>query len=377
VKIYHLYGAMDLRLEEADTPVPGFGEVQIRTAYVGICGSDMPRIIRGEGIPFFPATLGHEFSAVVTEVGAGVTRLLPGDHVVVAPRLACGRCIHCRNGNAGQCTDGKFLGLSVPNIGGFAEYNVLPEKNLVKLPMEMALTHAAMVEPITVGLHALSLMKFDPEKPVAVIGAGTIGMLLIQSIHALGAKTIYVFDVDDSKLRQAAAFGASRCYNTRSEGFVARFMEDTDNYGAPQVLEAVGIQKTILLALEIASVMADVALIGDVLEPITIPAFDFKRRFAYHQLHLHGVYQSYTDGFPGKEFGRAIDLINRGRIDLQPMIHAVDRLSRLLSYMELAQTPGAIHGKLIFYFDTPENSEKPSVQTGLSNSNQNTAKLQK
>ena len=352
MRIYRLYGGMDLRLEEAPVPLPGPGEVQIQTAYVGICGSDIPRILKGEGTPFFPATLGHEFSAVVTGVGRDVERLHEGDHVVVAPRLVCGTCVHCRDGNAGQCREGKFLGLAVPDVGGFAEYNVLPEKNLIKLPPNMDLAQAAMVEPITVGLHALSLMKFDPAKPVAVIGAGTIGMLLIQCIHALGEKAIYVFDIDDGRLKQAAAFGAAHCYNTKQEGFIERFMEDTDDYGVPQVLEAVGIQKTILLSLEIASVMADIALIGDVLEPITIPAFDYKRRFAYHQLHLHGVYQSYTKGFPGPEFGRAIDLISQGRINLIPMIHSTDHIDRLMAHMEQVKA-GEVGGKLLFYFDKP------------------------
>lgn len=351
MKIYRLYGAMDLRLEEASKPIPQAGQVQIHTAYVGICGSDMPRILKGEGLPFFPATLGHEFSAVVTQVGEGVKNLQVGDHVAVAPRLVCGSCIHCRNGNAGQCLEGRFLGLAVPDVGGFAEFNVLPEKNLVKLPKELDLAHAAMIEPITVGLHALSLMNFDTEKPVAVIGAGTIGMLLVQSVLALGAKTVYVFDVDPNKLEKAAAFGASHCYNTRDADFLERFMADTDGYGAPQVLEAVGIQSTILLALQIASVMGDIALIGDVLEPITIPAFDFKRRFAYHQLHLHGVYQSYTGEFPGIEFDRAVNLIHQKKIQLEPMIFKVDSMDHLMDHMRAAKKQGSINGKLILSFD--------------------------
>lgn len=350
MKIYRLYGAMDLRLEQAPTPKPGPGEVQLRTAYVGICGSDMPRLLHGKGVPFFPATLGHEFSAVVTEVGPGVSNVRPGDHVVVAPRFACGRCIHCRSGNAGQCVEGRFLGLAVPDTGGFAEYNVLPAQNAVRIPAGMDMAQAAMVEPITVGLHALSLMRFDPEKPVALIGAGTIGMLLLQSIHARGAKQISVFDVDPAKLRQAAAFGAAHCYNTGEPDAAEQFLRDTDGYGAPQVLEAVGIQQTILLALQIASVMADVAMIGDVLEDITIPAFDYKRRFAYHQLHLHGVYQSYTNGFPGEEFDRAVRLIASGGIQLTPMIACVDELNTLPEHLCAAAAGHAPAGKMIFRF---------------------------
>ncbi|NCB05823.1 MAG: galactitol-1-phosphate 5-dehydrogenase, partial [Clostridia bacterium] len=139
MRIYRLYGAMDIRREEAPAPVPAPDEVLIRTAYVGICGSDMPRILTGEGVPFFPSTIGHEFSAVVTEVGSKVRGLRPGDRVAAAPRLVCGSCVHCKSVNPGQCISGRFLGLGVPDVGGFAEYNALPEKNLVKLPPGMSL----------------------------------------------------------------------------------------------------------------------------------------------------------------------------------------------------------------------------------------------
>ena len=350
MRIYRLYGAMDIRREDAPTPVPAPDEVLIRTAYVGICGSDMPRILKGNDVPFFPSTIGHEFSAIVTQVGSDVRGLQPGDRVVVAPRLVCGSCIHCKNGNAGQCIDGRFLGLGVPDVGGFAEYNALPQKNLIKLPPEMSLVEAAMIEPITVGLHALSLMHYTPERPVAVIGTGTIGMLAIQCMHAFGAQTIYAFDMDDRKLALAAQFGATYCYNTRDDNFFDRFMDDTEGYGAPQVLEAVGGEKTILLALEVGAVMADIAIIGDVLEAVTIPAFNFKRRISYRQLHLHGVYQSYTDGFPGIEFNRAVQLINKGKLNLKPLIYSVDSIDNFQRYFEKAKTPGAINGKMIFSF---------------------------
>lgn len=349
MNIYRLYGAMDLRKETKETPIPGPGEVQIRTAYVGVCGSDLPHLLRGEGVAKFPSTLGHEFSAVVTAVGEGITSLVPGDHVVVAPRLTCGKCVHCRNGNPGQCVEGRFFGLAVEDLGGFAEYNVLPERNLVKIPADMDMAQAAMVEPITVGLHALSLMKFDPEKPVAIVGLGTIGMLLLQSIFGLGAKTVYAFDIDPKKLEKAEKFGA-KCYNTGDPDCEEKFMADTDGYGAPQVLEVVGIQKTIMFSLHIASVMADVALIGDVWEPITFPVFEYRRLVGFHQLHLHGVYQSYTDGFPGKEFGRAIDLIGKNKYDLKNMIASLDSMDNVMKYMEEIKNGAPVSGKLLFRF---------------------------
>lgn len=144
--------------------------------------------------------------------------------------------------------------------------------------------------------------------------------------------------------------GAARCYNTSDPDAAEQFLRDTDGYGAPQVLEAVGIQQTILLALQIASVWADVAMIGDVLEDITIPAFDYKRRFAYHQLHLHGVYQSYTNGFPGEEFDRGCPLDRVRRIQLTPMIACVDDLNTLTEHLRAAAAGHTPAGKMIFRF---------------------------
>lgn len=347
--IYRLYGAMDIRKEKKERPMPQKGEALIRTAYVGMCGSDMPRVIKGE-VPFFPSTIGHEFSAVVEEVGEGVTSLKKGDKVAIAPLLVCGKCKNCIEGNPGQCINAKFLGLRVPDVGGLAEYNVLPEENLVKCPKDMDLKYAAMAEPVTVALHAMNLMHFTPEKPVAIIGAGTIGMLAVQCAHAFGAKTMYVFDVDDRRLMQAKKFGATHVYNTKSEGYLEKFMEDTDGFGSPQVIEAVGIQDTILLALEIGSVMCETAIIGEVREPVTIPAFNFYRRFSYRQQNLHGVYQSYTGKFPGKEFPMAIEMINNGQIQLDELIYCVDKMENLLARFEEAKTPGKVTGKMIFEF---------------------------
>lgn len=347
--IYRLYGAMDIRREQTEKPVPKKGEALIRTAYVGMCGSDMPRVLKGE-VPFFPSTIGHEFSAVVEEVGEGVTSLKKGDKVAIAPLLVCGGCKNCPEGNPGQCINAKFLGLRVPDVGGLAEYNALPAQNLVKCPDDMDLRYAAMAEPVTVALHAMNLMHFTPEKPVAIIGAGTIGMLAVQCAHAFGAKTMYVFDVDDKRLEQAKKFGATHVYNTKTEGFLEKFMEDTDGFGSPQVIEAVGIQDTILLALEIGGVMCETAIIGEVREPITIPAFNFYRRFSYRQQNLHGVYQSYTGKFPGKEFPQAIEMIHSGQIRLEELIYCVDHMDNLTERFQEAKTPGKVTGKMIFHF---------------------------
>ncbi len=346
--IYRLYGAMDVRKEAAEKPVAGKGEALVRTAYCGICGSDLPRIINGEIVNAqFPCTLGHEFSGIVEAVGEGCT-LEPGDHVSIAPLLVCGKCVNCKNGNPGQCISSSFLGLRVKDTGGFAEYNVLPEENLVKLPRDVSLIHAAMTEPVTVALHALSLMHFTPEKPLAVIGAGTIGMLVVQCARALGCKTLYVFDISEKRLELAKKLGASYTYNTGADGFLERFLADTDGYGSPQVAEAVGIESTILLALEVGSVMCETAIIGEVRRDVTIPAFNFYRRFSYRQQSLHGVYQSYTGMFPGVEFKRAAELMHGG-LELDPLIYCVDSFDNMMPYIEKASR-GEVTGKMIFSF---------------------------
>ena len=320
----------------------------MKTEYVGICGSDIPRIINGD-VPFLPTTLGHEFSGTVVEVGDGCC-LSPGDKVLVVPLLVCGECPNCKNGNAGQCVSSKLIGLRAVNKGGFSEYNVIPEKNLIKLSPKFDMVHAAMIEPLTVALHALSLIGFDPSLPIAVIGTGTIGNLVIAAAKAFECRQIYAFGRNDAELELAKTFGAVKVFNTSDSLVLESFSDSTNGIYSPQVVEAVGKEETVNLALELCSVMGNIALIGMPKSEIKLSAYTFYRRLVFRQQHLHGVYHSYTNGHPGEEFPKAINMIENSKIPLDEMIYSIDNMENLLSYFRRIESGEKITGKMLFHF---------------------------
>ncbi len=348
MKSLQLFGPMDLRQIELDTPVPGDDEVLVRTEFCGLCGSDRPRLLFGE-VPFFPNTLGHEFSARVAAVGKNVRSVVPGDLVAAVPLIVCHHCRNCRTGHYGQCENKKFIGLRVENKGGFSEYNVLPAVNVIKVPDGVSGWEAAMIEPISVALHAMFRSGMKPGSDIAVIGAGTIGKLIIQSARAMGAREIFVFDNVQSQLDDVAGKPADHCYNTAEEGFFEAYLKDTQGYGCPYVMEAVGIQPTVSLALKAAATNGNVVLVGYLDKPLS---FDPKevRLILENELNLLGVWQSYDLDFPGDAFRLGLYYLSRGVYDTQGMLDRIIRPDEIPAACEDWKIPGKVRGKIIVDF---------------------------
>lgn len=353
MKITRLYGAMDFRTEEAEEPICPPGYVKARTLYVGLCGSDRPRGLFGE-VPFFPSTIGHEFSSVITEIGEGVTSVKVGDVVAVVPLMVCHKCAPCRTAHYGQCLNKKFLGLRVPDVGGFAEYNVLPEANVIKVPEGLSPIHAAMIEPVSVALHGIFRSGFQPGHDVAVVGAGTIGLLVIQALRAMGAKKIHVFDAVDSQLERAKRLGADYLYNTSAPDFIDRYHELTGGLGCSYVMEVVGIQETTSLALQLAAVNANIALIGYLDKPLAFNAAEV-RKILEQEFNLIGVWQSYDLDFPGDAWRLGLEYLRDGKFDVEDMIDRVVTPDHLLDAFNDWRSPGKVKGKMIIDFTGSQN----------------------
>lgn len=348
MKSLQLFGAMDLRQVEMDMPVPGDDEVLVRTEYCGLCGSDRPRLLFGE-VPFFPNTLGHEFSARVAAVGKNVKSVVPGDLVAVVPLIVCHHCKNCRTGHYGQCENKQFIGLRVENKGGFSEYNVLPECNVIKVPDGVSGWEAAMIEPISVALHAMFRSGMKPGSDIAVIGAGTIGKLIIQSARAMGAREIFVFDNVQSQLDDVAGNLADHCYNTSDEAFLDSYLRDTQGYGCPYVMEAVGIQPTVSLALKAASTNGNVVLVGYLDKPLAFTSAEV-RLILENELNLLGVWQSYDLDFPGEAFRLGLYYLSRGVYDTKSMTDHIIRPDEIMTVCEDWKIPGKVRGKIIVDF---------------------------
>ncbi|UUV20107.1 galactitol-1-phosphate 5-dehydrogenase (plasmid) [Fusobacteria bacterium ZRK30] len=312
MKALVLHAKEDLRYEEIATPIINSDEVLIKVRATGICGSDFPRVLGGES-RYFPNILGHEFSGEIAEIGDKVTHLVSGDKVTGAPLKPCMECDDCLSGNHAQCKHYSFIGSR--EFGTFAEYVKMPARNVVKLPEGCSFVQGAFIEPITVALHGLFLADFKGASSVAIVGAGTIGLLALQCAKAMGAKTITAFDISEANLEKAKKLGADYIVNTSSKDMRKQIKEITKGKGFEYVIESAGVQFTEILSLEIAGVKGNVMYIGTPHSEIKLQQneFEFINR---KELLVRGSWMSYSNPWPGKEWTIAGDYLSTGKINV-------------------------------------------------------------
>ncbi len=227
MKAYVLHGINDLRLEEVKTPKPGEHEVLVKVCAAGICGSDIPRIFQN-GTYSFPLIPGHEFAGVVETIGELVDEKWLGKRVGIFPLIPCHKCIPCQNKQYEMCRKYSYLG-SRTN-GGFAEYVLVPENNLLELPDEVAFEQAAMLEPMAVAIHAIRKSQVRQEQSVAIYGLGTIGLLLCMFLLYEGIQNIFVFGNKEFQKKCALKLGISEeNYCNTQEQDVHKWIIDKTN----------------------------------------------------------------------------------------------------------------------------------------------------
>ncbi|XP_035826585.1 sorbitol dehydrogenase-like [Aplysia californica] len=205
-----LYKTDDLRMEDLPVPKPGPGQVQLSMQEVGICGSDVHfwtngRI--GDYIVKAPMALGHEASGIVSELGQGVTSLKVGDRVAIEPGVPCRMCNYCKTGRYNLCVDMKFCA-TPPCHGNLARYYVLDADFCFKLPDHVSLEEGALLEPLSVAVHATNRAGVGLGSTVLICGAGPIGLVHILTAKAKGASVVCITDIDDSRLQKAKELGA-------------------------------------------------------------------------------------------------------------------------------------------------------------------------
>ena len=249
----------DIRYEEVQTPEPKAGEVLVKVKYSGICGSDVPRV-NEDGAHFYPIILGHEFSGIVEAVGDGVTKVKKGQRVAGAPLVPCMKCEDCMKGDYALCKDYSCIGTR--QAGSYAEYICLPEQNVVPFKDTVSFEQGALFEPAAVALHGLECLPYEGGKTVAVLGGGTIGLLVMQWANIFGSAKTVVFDIDDEKIELAKQLGAADGVNTLKEGFMEKAMELTDQKGYDYIFETAGSTVTMKMAYELAANKAGICYIG-------------------------------------------------------------------------------------------------------------------
>src|ERR1019366_7154329 len=201
------------QLDLVDIPLPQAAddELLIRIKACGICGSDVHGMDGSTGRRLPPIVMGHEASGEIAAFGKGVTGWKTGDRVNFDPTFYCGKCPYCLRGETNLCDNRQVPGVSCTEYrrnGAFAEYMVVPARNLYKLPDNMTYEQAAMVEPVTVAVHGVNLLNLKGGERVAVVGCGMIGFLIVQVLKAKGASEVIAVDIDPKKLELAKSVGA-------------------------------------------------------------------------------------------------------------------------------------------------------------------------
>jgi (R,R)-butanediol dehydrogenase/meso-butanediol dehydrogenase/diacetyl reductase len=226
MKAARWHGVKDIRVEDIPEPSPAAGEVKIKVAWTGICGSDLHEYLAG---PIFvpvdeehplshdkaPITMGHEYCGEITELGAGVTGLAVGDRVAIEPIFACGTCPACHEGKYNLCDSLGFVGLSGGH-GGFAAFSVVPAGMVHKMPDALSMEQGALVEPAAVALHAVRMSKIKAGDTAAVFGAGPIGLLVVEALRVAGAAQIHVVEPSPERREKALELGATSAIDPMS-----------------------------------------------------------------------------------------------------------------------------------------------------------------
>ncbi len=277
---------------ERELKNPEGKEVLIRIVSSSICGSDL-HIFKGKhpSAPL-PVTIGHEFSGDIIAVGDQVKNVKAGDRVTVEPCLVCGECLACRTGNYGYCENISFTYRN--GDGALAQYIMVQEPYVYKLPDSMSYDEGALIEPLSVAAHAVRRADIKLGERVIIIGSGAIGMLIAALSRRSGASEVVVVDHNDAKLQMALEMGATRTINSKNEDIYQVVNELTDGYGMDKSFECVGLEATFLQAMMSIKKNGLATIIGIFENPnITIPA----TRFITHEIKVQGS-QGYCWDFP-------------------------------------------------------------------------------
>ena len=343
-----LYGNEDIRCAEVETPEAGPGQVRVKVKATGICGSDVPRVLKN-GAHFYPIILGHEFSGIVDTVGEGVTTVKSGDRVTGAPLLPCFNCEDCQRGNYSLCKHYKFIGSSVQ--GSFGEYVVMPEINAVKFDDSIPFKVGAMFEPSTVGLHGLLQNDYRGGEYVAILGGGTIGLFTAQWARIMGAKKVVVFDIADERLALAHDLGADETINTLEEGFMQKALDITGGKGYRYVFETAGVTTTMQMAFELASNKANVCYIGTPTRDLTFTPKLFEN-MNRKEFRLTGSWMSYSAPYPGREFTDTAHYFATGALRFDDrLIFKTFPIEQVGEAFALFKNPKDVKGRVMLTFD--------------------------
>lgn len=313
MKALKYIGPGKLQIKEEPVPSPKNGEVLLKIHACGICGSDVEGYLGKTGRRIPPMTMGHEFSAEVIELGPETMHFHPGDKVIVQPINFCGYCTNCKKGLTNMCLNKHFFGVLTDN-GAMAEYLAVPEKLLYTLPKSCSYKDGALAEPYAVAYGSVKKAGSLAGKDVMIIGAGMIGLCILQNVKLQAPRSIIMADLNDKRLEKAKNLGATAVINPAAGDAIERISALTDGAMIDISFEAVGVEATANLSIKALKVGGVAMWIGMSQKEMTINMQDIV-------CSARSVIGSFN--YTHQEFGEVVALLGTGRLATDAIISGV------------------------------------------------------
>jgi 2-desacetyl-2-hydroxyethyl bacteriochlorophyllide A dehydrogenase len=316
-----------ITVEQAPVPTPAPDEALVHAVVAGVCGSDTHAAHGRHPFVPLPYAPGHEVVGVVTEVGADTTGLRPGQRVTVEPDLPCWHCKQCLRGQQNLCENLRFFGCGYAQ-GGMADYFTIPANRLHAVPDDLDYRSAALIEPLSTPVHAVRIAGDLTGRAVVILGAGTIGQLLLAVVRAHGARRVVVTDVLASKRDLARNLGADAVVDAAAPDAVEQIRKDLGE-SADVVFDCVSIAATVGQAIQLADKGGTVVIVGVPAQDVTIPLALIQD----HQIRIQG-----SATYLPPDYAEAIDLLRSGAVRATDIVTNVQPLADVATAFERSQS---------------------------------------
>ncbi|WP_284946419.1 galactitol-1-phosphate 5-dehydrogenase [Acidisoma cladoniae] len=332
-----MYSPGDIRLEDVPMPEAGPDDVLLRVAAVGVCGSDIPRMLT-KGAHRMPIICGHEFSGHVVQRGRNVTTVTEGDLVGVVPLIPCRICDQCLGGHFSRCRDYDYFGSR--RDGAYAEYVAVPEGNLLRAPAGADPRAVAMTDPASIALHAI--WKATPTLGArgGVIGCGPIGLFAIQWMRLMGLREVVAVDVSEEKLAMAREAGATHTFLVHEKA--------PEGLTCDVIVEAAGHPSSINAAVRLAAPGGHVTFIGIPVADVTLEQATFNHLLR-QEVSLHGAWNSFGAPFPGPQWRVALEALTSGQLKWAFMLSHEKPLEDLPAMFGMFKGRNEFFSKVMFF----------------------------
>jgi L-iditol 2-dehydrogenase len=314
-------------VEDFAVPVLQPDEVLVRVRACGICGSDVHGMDGSSGRRIPPLIMGHEAAGEISEVGSEVKNWQTGDRVTFDSTVYCGECWFCARGKINLCDHRRVLGVSCGDYrrhGAFAEFVAVPQRILYRLPDNLSFEQAAMVEAVSVAVHAVKRTPLADDATALVVGTGMIGLLVVQALRAAGCQHVIAIDLEENKLSLAKKLGATHAIKADDAALLEKIRALTGGRGADAAFEVVGLPPTVKTAIEAVRKGGSVTLVGNLKPQADLPLQSVVTR----EITLIGTCAS------AGEYPECLELIAGGKINVTEFISATPPLAEGAQWFE-------------------------------------------